>query len=116
MPVASTLASLACRLDALVAQAHAAVAPGALQSKLTKKLGKAVEAVGEGTTRCAEPNAKKAKKALGRAARGKTRDTLRSRAARRLLADGVLSALLAAVESVRGDLRTLRSVLSCPSA
>jgi hypothetical protein len=94
----------------------AATDPSPLQTRLLRLLGKAKERKEQAEGACLEPDVRGTKQRLKKAIR-KTIEvtrTLRSRRARRSLEDALRDELLAAVEGLRADLRTLKQAVRCP--
>jgi hypothetical protein len=112
----ATFRSLACRLDALLAQVSASTDLGALQRKLRPQLERASTRTTQAQASCAEPNRKQAKKALVKLLKNVAQigRILRSREARRAIPPAVREELLGAVSSMQADAKTLKGAVNCP--
>jgi PKD repeat protein len=115
--VATTFASIACRIRVLRARAVALGAPLELQKRLVAPLDAALAKLVVARTSCAMPKVRRAKSKVGAAARGVGQFARRfkSRPAKKLLADAVRADFMQSAEPIRLDALALRGVLQCPA-
>jgi hypothetical protein len=100
----------------LLVQVAATVEPGLVQNRLLELLARAKERKEAAETACLEPDARSTRNLLKKAGRravdlGKV---LRTRRAKKTIPAELREALLAAVDGVRLDLKTLKRDVDCP--
>jgi hypothetical protein len=117
-PVGATFLSIACRLDVLVEGVAGDTAFGAFQPKLLKALGKAQTQVAEGEVYCIGADVKHAGKRLKKVRRALIQFShrLRSRSARKKLAEETREPPALEADTLGADAQTLRDALICPPA
>ena len=116
-PPAPTFASIACRLDALIARTQGESTLGTLGAKLLVPLGKAKTRNDLATTQCAGGGRlRQPKSRLKQVTRQLIQygHRLRTHAARKQAPASVRDPLVAAADAIRADAKTLRGALRCP--
>jgi hypothetical protein len=109
--VGATFASITCRLDAFAADVQAGVPAGILQKKVLRLAGKASTQLQAAAT---AGNARRAKRALGKASRtlGRLVARLGSRNAQQTVDAALLAQLVTRASTLQADIETLRDSLS----
>jgi hypothetical protein len=115
VPVGPTFVSLNCRLADLIAAVQAETQLGKLQPKLVKAAQKAKQRKEAAEGKCAEGKTKPAGKQLEKVVRKLIQfaHRLRSKAARKKVAEAVREPLAETADEIQQDTRELKDELSC---
>jgi hypothetical protein len=115
-PTGSTFASLACRLEVMVADVNAESRLGTLRSKAARAIAKATARETQAEAVCRDGMIKTARKRLKETIRALIQFShlLRTRSARRKAPDEVRLPLAERADAIRADARALRADLACP--
>ena len=115
-PIGPTLASIACRVNDLLALVRASGGLGPLQPAFIERLETAQQAAADAGRACAAGQSSTARDALGRVDRQMilTRSRLRTRRARKIIPRALAEQIAGASRGISADVRGLRSSLVCP--
>jgi hypothetical protein len=115
VPAGPTFLSLNCRLAALIATVQAETQLGKLQPKLVKAAQKAKQRKEVAEAKCAEGQTKPAGKQLKKVIRKLIQfaHRLRSKSARKKVAEEIREPLAAAADEIQQDARELKAQLAC---
>jgi hypothetical protein len=120
-PFGATFSSILCRIAELAAATADSEALGSQKVRLEKTVAKANTLAMRARDRCADTEARNARKKAGKDLKKTAkklsgyRRGLRSRRARKKLAEEVRSEFLARVEPVLADVKILRPIVDCPA-
>jgi len=118
IPSGATFASVACRLDVLLAAVQAESRLAKIQSKLVKALQTAKGRLDDGQAKCGDSDTKHARKRVQQAAQklAQFSHRLRSNSTRKQVPADVREPLATTADGIQADAKTLRGQLGCPHA